>query len=215
MFEAVKDCGDDVTRRAALGFRMPSGWGALVAVSNDGRLEVIERRRIAVAEANVPGSKQPYHYAENLGFKQVEEYIARCSTASGQLASAAVREVLSQLKVGEYRVQGAAILTASGRTLASLEKILASHALIHTAEGEFFRSIVRLACEQAGLAVTCLRERELEECVKKTFGRQANQVTQSIARFGKRLGAPWAQDEKLASLAAILVLATGEPSVPD
>jgi hypothetical protein len=79
----------------------------------------------------------------------------------------------------------------------------------------FFRNIVHRACEQAGLAVTCLRERELEECVKKTFGRQANQIRQSIARFGKRLGAPWTQDEKLASLAAILVLATGEPSVPD
>lgn len=204
-----------MTRRAALGFRMHSGWGALVAVSNDGGLEVIERTHIVVAEANVPGSKQPYHYAENLGFKQAEEYIARCSTASAQLASAAVREILSRLKTGEYCVRGSGILTASGRTLPSLDRILASHALIHTAEGEFFRSIVYRACEQAGVPVTCFRERELEECTKKAFGRQANQVTQGIARFGKRLGAPWTQDEKLASLAAILVLAAIEPSLPD
>ena len=32
--------------------------GSLVAVSNDGMLEVIERRHIVVAEAQVPGSKQ-------------------------------------------------------------------------------------------------------------------------------------------------------------
>lgn len=203
-----------MTRRAALGFRMHSGWGALVALSNDGGLEVIERRHIVVADTNVPGSKQPYHYAERLEFKQAEEYIARCSTASAQLASTAVREILSQLKTGEYRVQGSAILTASGRPLPALERILASHALIHAAEGEIFRSIVHRACEQAGLPVRCLRERELEECAQKTFGRQANQVTQRIAGFGKRLGAPWTQDEKLASLAAMLVLAASEPSVP-
>lgn len=183
-----------------------------MAVSNDGGLEVIERRHIVVAKANVPGAKQPYHYAEHLGFKQAEEYIASCSAASAQVASDAVREILSQLNTGEYCVQGSAILTASGRTLPSLDRILASHALIHTAEGEFFRNIVRRACEQAGLPVTCFRERELEECTKKTFGRQANLVTQRIATFGKRLGAPWTQDEKLASLAAILVLAASEPS---
>ena len=204
-----------MTRRAALGFRMHSGWGALVAVSNDGMLEVIERRHIVVAEAHVPGSKQPYHYAENLGFRQAEQYIAGCSTTSGQLAATAVRELLSQLTKSEYRVQRSAILTASGRALPSLDKILASHALIHTAEGEFFRSIVHTACQEAGLRVTRFRERELEECTKKAFGRQANQVRQRIATLGKRLGAPWTQDEKLAALAAMLVLTASEPSVPE
>ena len=83
-----------MTRRAALGFRMHSGWGALVAVSNDGELEVIERRRIVVAEAKIPGSKQPYAYAENLELKRAEEYIAQCSDLSGQLASSAIRQIL-------------------------------------------------------------------------------------------------------------------------
>lgn len=201
-------------RRAALGFRMHSGWGALVAVSNDGGLEVIERRHIVVAEASVPGSKQPYHYAENLEVKQAEEYIARCSTASMQLALAAVRETLLQIEDSAYCVQGAAILMASGRKLPSLDRILASHALIHTAEGEFFRNIAHRACEQAALRVTRFRERELEESTKKILGKQANQITQCIAEVGKRLGAPWTQDEKLAALAAVLVLAASKPSVP-
>lgn len=201
-----------MTRRAALGFRMHSGWGVLVAVSNDGGLEVVERRHIVVAETDVSGAKQPYHCAGNLEFRRAEEHIARCSAASGQLASAAVREFLSQLKKREYHVYDSAILTASGRTLPSLDRILASHALIHTAEGEFFRNLIQRACEQAGLQVTRFRERELGECTKKTFGSKANQVRQRIARFGKRLGAPWTQDEKLAALAATLVLAGCEPS---
>ena len=149
---------------------MHSGWGTLVAVSDDCGLEVIERRHIVVAEANVPGSKQPYHYAENLGFKQAEEYIARCSTASRQLASASVCEILSQLSRSEYRVEGCAILMASGRTLPSLDKVLASHAWIHTAEGEFFRGTVHRACEGAGIQVTRFREGNWKNAPRRYLG---------------------------------------------
>lgn len=195
-------------RRAALGFRMHSGWGTLVAVANEGALEVVERKRIIVADAKLPGSKQPYHYAENLGLKKAQEYIVRCSSASDQLASAGIREILLRLEENKYRVDGSAILMASGRTLPSLEKILASHPLIHTAEGEFFRMAVFRACEQAGLRVTPLPERELEERARKTFGAKANQIREHIWSLGKRLGPPWTQDEKNAALAASLILAS-------
>jgi hypothetical protein len=77
---------------AAIGLRIHSGWGTLVAVSNGGVLEVVERRHIIIADPGISGSKQPYHYAENLEVKKAEEYIARCSTVSGQLASRAIRE---------------------------------------------------------------------------------------------------------------------------
>lgn len=122
--------------------------------------------------------------------------------------------MLKELAARKYRVRTSAILTASGRSLPSLEKILSSHALIHTAEGEFFRATIHKACEEAGLAVMRLRERELEEDIEKTFGSKANHLKQSVSGFGKRLGPPWTQDEKLAALAAALVLACGEPSPP-
>lgn len=195
-------------KRAAIGLRMHSGWGAVVTVFSDGVLEVVDRRRIVISDASIPGSKQPYHYAENLELKKAEEYLARCAAISGQLASSAIREILSQLESNEYRVEGSAILMGSGRTLPSLEKILASHALIHTAEGEFFRIVVRKACEDAGITVTPLFERELEERAKKTFGKRANQLKERVSSLGKRLGPPWTQDEKLAAVAAALILAS-------
>ena len=193
-------------KSAAIGLRIHSGWGTLVVVSNGGVLEIVDRRHIIIADPGISGSKQPYHYAENLELKKAEEYIARCSTVSGQLASRAIREVLSHLKRHEYRVQGSAILMASERPLPSLEKILASHALIHMAEGGFFRMLVRKACEDAGLTVTPLRERELEERAKKTFGEKVNQIKERISSLGKRLGPPWTQDEKLATLSAALIV---------
>jgi len=196
-----------MVKPAAIGFRMHSGWGALVVVSTDIVLKVVDRTHIVVAEASIPGSKQPYHYAENLELKRDEEYIARCCAASGQLASSAIRDSLSQLQENEYRVERSAILTGSGRPLPSLEKVLASHALIHAAEGEFFRMVVRKACEDAGITVTPVREGELEELATKTFGEKINQVKEQISSSGKRLGAPWTRDEKLAASAASLILA--------
>jgi hypothetical protein len=187
---------------------MHSGWGTLVAVSNDAVPEVIERRHIVVAEASVPGSKQPYHYAENLELKEAEEYIARCFAASEQLALSAIGEILFQVEKNECKVEGSAILMASGRTLPSLEKILASHALIHTAEGEFFRLVVRKACEDAGITVTQIPERDLEERAHKTLGKKVTQVKERLSRLGRRLGPPWTQDEKLAAFAATLILAS-------
>ncbi len=61
----------------------------------------------------------------------------------------------------------------SGSTLPSLEKILASHALIHTAEGEFFRTVIREACEDADMRVMPLRERNLEERANKILGKKS------------------------------------------
>jgi hypothetical protein len=186
---------------------MHSGWGALVVISNDGALEMVERRHIVVAETNLAGSKQPYHYAEKLGLKEGAEYLANCSATSGQLASDAIRKLVQDLDMREYRVEGSAILMASGRALPRLAEILASHALIHAAEGEFFRTIVHKACEDVGIAVTPLRERELDGRAKEVFGNRADQVKQRISFLGKRLGPPWTQDEKAAALAATLILA--------
>ena len=195
-------------KTAALGFRMHSGWGAVVAVSNEGKFEVVDRRHIAVTESNDPKSKQPYHHVESFELQAAGAYLAECSATSGQLALTAIRDIVVELADRNYRVKASAILTASGRTLPSLEKILASHPLIHTAEGEFFRAVIHEACEEAGLAVIRLREHELDEDVRKTFGSKASHLKQCVSGFGKHLGPPWTQDEKLAALAAALVLAS-------
>lgn len=200
-------------KTAALGFRMHSGWGAVVAVSIEGEFEVVARRHIALTESNDPGLKQPYHHVENFDLKAAEEYLAKCRAISGQLALTVVHEILTQTAEIKYQVGACAILTASGRTLPSLEKVLASHALIHAAEGEFFRAIVHKACEETGLAVTRLQERALEDEVRKAFGKKADQLNQRISGLGKRLGPPWTQDEKFAALAAALALVSSEPSL--
>jgi hypothetical protein len=106
-----------------------------------------------------------------------------------------------------YALAGAAILLSSARPLPDLEEILVSHALIHTAEGEFFRQAFRHAFESLEVPVIGIRERELDERTQQAFGKSATQVRENMDGMGRVLGPPWTQDEKMAALAAAIMLA--------
>lgn len=193
---------------AALGVRMHSGWGALVAVSNNaGAVEVIERRRIAVVSPGTPGILQPYHFAKNLELREAKKFLANCSTNSTRLAESSVHSVIEELRGRQYRLVGAGVLLASGRPLPALANILASHPLIHAAEGVFFRQTFIAACEALRLSVTGIRERDLDESAHKSFGRAAPRIQKQISTLGRSLGPPWTADQKTATLAALIVLA--------
>src|SRR5438105_11476398 len=184
-------------KRATIGVRMHSGWGALVAVSNSaGTVEVIARRRVTITPPGAPGANQPYHFAENLELPEAETFLGNCFAASKRLAMAAVGDVVGELHGRQYRVIGSGVLLASGRPLPPLSKILASHALIHAAEGEFFREAFLKACEGLDIPVTGIRERNLDECVQATFGKAAARMSRQISTVGRSLGPPWTKDQK-------------------
>src|SRR5947209_7379943 len=194
-------------KRAAIGVRVHSGWGALVVVcGSSGAQEAIERRRVVIIEPKMPGAAQPFHFAASLSLQQAEEHIAKCAAASKAFAQAAIRDLLRHLQDRSYQVAGAAVLLSSGRELPELPRILASHPLIHTAEGEFFRTAFRNAFESEQIHVTGIRERDLADQSKSVFGAAALKLQQRIAGMGRILGPPWTADQKSAALPAAIVL---------
>jgi hypothetical protein len=161
-----------------------------------------------LADRRIAGAVQPFHAAERLDLPQAEKLIERCRRSTDALAEHALHELLAELKNQGLRVAGASVLLAAGRPLGTLQATLASHALIHTAEGEFFREAVRRAAAKYSLPVTGIKEREVFDRGQIALGRTAAQIQESLAELGRPLGPPWRQDEKLAALAAWLVLAT-------
>jgi hypothetical protein len=201
-------------KNAAFGIRMHSGWGVLVCISgNVSAPEIVDRRRIVVVEPTMEGGKQPYHFAETLPLEEAERHLQKCAAVSERLALQATREMLDAVTVHNYRVVGCAMLLASGRALPALPNILASHALVHTAEGEFFRKVAREACERCGIPVVGFRERELDERANATFGKAAAGVRQRISDLRSIVGSPWTQDEKTAALAGLRRKVQGECSI--
>jgi hypothetical protein len=200
-------------KRGAFGIQMHSGWGVLVAVSTAaGLIEILDRRRILTVDPETSGAKQPYHHAATLATPESEKHIASCMATSTQLALTALTEVRRELSGRQCQIGGCALLLASGRPLPPLAKILASHPLIHTAEGEFFRQTIRCACEALHIPVTAIRERELDAQAAKTFGKAGGRMQQSIAGLSSSIGPPWTRDHKNAALAAAVILA-GENTV--
>lgn len=195
----------------ALGVRMHSGWGVLVGVSegSDG-VEVMERRRMVIAEGRVPGACQPFHFAAKLRGKARERHLAESAAAAEREALREMQAGVAGLSARGCDVVGCAVLLAAGRELPELEKILASHALIHTAEGEFFRDAVRWACGQLGVPVMAVRERDVGVRVREVFGSAAEGLEARIGGMGKVIGPPWTRDHKLAALAALVLLRVGE-----
>jgi len=194
-------------RRAAIGIRVHSGWGALVAVSSDnGAIEILDRRRISVTGTTDRGASQPYHAARNLPLPEAETFLASAFAAAHTAASSGLREVMDALRAQKSQVTGCAILMAAGRPLPPLEKILSAHPLLHTAEGEFFRQAFAKACDSNKLPVTKIKERDLESALKEKFGRNATRTKTKVQLLARTLGSPWTADQKHATLAALLLL---------
>jgi len=195
---------------ASLGLRAHSGWAALVAVSGDPRApEVLVRRRIELADPAIGGSKQPYHAAEGLALAAAEKLIRRCEEGSRKLALEAFRAAIAEVEKSGRNVVGCGLLLSSGRPLGDLADTLASHAKIHTADGEHFRDAIVHAAERCGLSITKVRERDVWERAAGKMRISVETFQTRIAAIGKTLGPPWRADEKLAAAVGCLALAAG------
>ena len=180
---------------AALGLRAHSGWAVVVAVVGD---VPVLRRRIEMApgtgeRARQPGVRllsQPYHAAAEMPLEAAQEFLTRAEAKSVEMAEAAIREILR-----DYQVVRAGVLVRSMKPLPDLAKILSAHPLIHTAEGVFFRNVLRTACGQCNLVTHAIPEQHI-----------APELLAKAAAMGKVLGPPWTMDEKLSAAAALYLL---------
>jgi hypothetical protein len=178
----------------------------LVAVSGGA---AVLRQRIEMTAGTGFRARQPYHAAEAMEPADAETFLRRTEKAAVEMAAAAVRDAVATLAGEGYGLAGAAVLLGSGKPLPELARILAAHPLIHTAEGVFFRDVLKRACEACGLAVAGIKEREVLEQCAAALRITAAELQARLAAMGKTLGPPWTQDEKLSAAAALTVLRTG------
>jgi hypothetical protein len=192
-------------KHAAVGFRAHSGWTALTALAvNNGVPTVLARERVHLVETFTYEFRQPYHTAEKLPPNEGRAFVSRVRTEARRLAFNAIRKLKAELQERGYSLDRCGLLLASGRPLPSLDRILASHSLIHAADGELFREALLHASARCGLKPLAVKERELLDAASRALRRKPDDLTQRIAGLGRPLGPPWSQDEKLASLVAWL-----------
>jgi hypothetical protein len=167
---------------------------------------VLVKQRVHLVDTFTYEFRQPYHTAEKMRDGQAREFVSRMRAEARRLAYRAIRELAARTQEQGVKLTRCGLLLASGRPLPPLEKILASHALIHTADGELFREGLLHAGARCGLQEFTIKEKELLDRAGLVFRAKPNELLRRVTELGRDFGAPWSQDEKFATLAAWLTL---------
>jgi hypothetical protein len=193
---------------AAIAFAPHSGWPAVVALSGDvDAPEVVLRERIELADRALPGAVQPYHAAEGLAPAEAARLIERCRASAAALAYEALRAAVESLRGRGDSARAVGILASSGRQGPTLEATLASHALIHTADGNHFREALAQAAVRCGLRVESVPSKTVLGHAARALGRPEAAVQAQVESLKRQVGPPWGADQKAAALLAWALLA--------
>jgi hypothetical protein len=165
--------------------------------------KVVAKARIDLATTFEEGAV--YHVAQELPLAKARAHLKR---AEQRFVEQARREIHALAASLEGKVVGAGFSAPTPKTLPSLEAILKSHPLIHTAEGELYRRVFISACEVLGpLPCPRIPPDSLAERAAALLGMTRAKVEARLAAMGKASGRPWAAEQKQSALAAWLVLA--------
>lgn len=186
--------------------RAHTGWATLVAVAGPLRTpRILYRSRLELCDGAFP--RFVYHHAQEAPIAEARKLTQVAETLSRRAAEIALAGAVAKLAAEGHRVTGAIVLVSRSQTTPALETILASHALIHAAEGVLYRSALVAGCESGKIPVRTVPERELWQAAEKSLRLKQPSLQDLLAELGRAAGRPWAQDQQLAALAALIALA--------
>jgi hypothetical protein len=175
--------------RCALGFAVHTGWAAYVLAGGSIQSPLIESREridlLGDAERFV------FHRAAEMSPDKAKEFVAQTARDARAAAVRAIRKAV------EGRDVAACAIVARPNPMPPLAQVVASHPMIHTAEGLFYRDVLRAAAEQVGVSVQVVSPKTLDT------------KNARLTAVGRAIGKPWNADFKLAALAAWTVLEPG------
>ncbi|HEY0747529.1 MAG TPA: hypothetical protein VGD63_12570 [Steroidobacteraceae bacterium] len=193
-------------RTAAMGFSAHSGWAAMVVLANSPAPNVLVRARIELIDPHDPDSKQPYHTVELLNLESAAARLTEYAAVACALADSAIRTQCAALSEQGFKLTSVGIIDSIGRKPNSLSAILASHAAIHGAEGDHFRSALSAGAERNGLSVNRTPARTLDNHAVQRLRLPLARVLDTVNGLGRQVGPPWGADQKKAALLAWTLL---------
>jgi hypothetical protein len=192
---------------ATIAFSAHSGWAAMVVLGGSAAApELLTRSRVQLIHDHDPESKQPYHAVEFLCVEEATGRLDGYMAIATRLAHDSIRAHSAELQRRDIAIGSVGIIDSSSRKQVSLPSILASHALIHAADGDHFRSALFVAAEQCRLQVCRIPARELEAHASKHLRRPVNRILETVNKLGLGKGPPWGADQKKAALLAWTLL---------
>lgn len=167
---------------------------------------LLHRSRVLLIDDHDPDAKQPYHAVEFLCVEEATGRLDAYMAVATRRAQVSIQAQSEQLKQRGFALKTVGILESSSRKHVALSSILASHALIHAAEGDHFRNALAVSAEQLRFEVFRLPVRVLEEHALKSLKLQRKRLLDTVNGLGREAGPPWGADQKKAALLAWTLL---------
>jgi hypothetical protein len=197
----------DSGRAAALGCRAHTGWAALVVVAGGlARPEVLFRGRAELGDPAGRVRRNVYQASRALEPAVAAAQVEAVERIAAEQAAAALERTVRQITDEGAVVRSCAVVVGTFLREARLESILASHALAHAAEGRLYQDALLQGAESCGLDAIAIPKRSIWE-QGDAFRVAQDELRRWIGQLRREVGPPWAQDQKLAALAAWIALA--------
>ncbi len=188
---------------AALGFRVKSGWAAVVLLSGPVDSPALrDNRVIDLSDPRVPETRQPYHAT----FGQLETHAKKTNRRTDivhRVTKQSVTKLLSDYRPKGYSITRASLVVGSQRDPATIAN---PHIRAHALEGQLFRSVVEDALCAHDICTAILLECDAYATAAAELKKSSDDVRRTIQNFGRSTDGPWRAEQKLAALGAWLAL---------
>ena len=191
---------------AALGFRVKSGWAAVVLLTDTAHSpQLSDVSRIELCDPRLPETRQPYHAAmgkletDSTKVNQRERVVRTISQQS-------LARLLNGYRRKQFRIMRAALVVGSQIDPANIAN---PHIRAHALEGRLFRSAVAETLLDHEIRTEVLLERDAYACVAARLKQTSDNLKRAIQNLGRSTpakGRPWRAEQKLAALAALFAL---------
>jgi hypothetical protein len=168
--------------------------------------ELLFRGRVELDDPSGRVSRNAYQRARGLEVAVAAPLVEAAERIATERAAVALERTVRQLAADGTVVRSCAVVAGAFKS-ARLESTLASHALAHAAEGRLYQRALLRGAEAQGLEPIAIPKQSIWEQGESVLGIATEELRSCIDGLRREVGAPWAEDQKLAALAAWIALA--------
>ena len=188
---------------AALGFRVKSGWAAAVQLTGPTRSpQLCDLQRIDLSDPRLPETRQPYHAAMGKLETDARKINPRIRVVR-RIAQKSIATLLAGYRQHGYSISRAAFVVGSQ---IDPDSIANPHIRAHAFEGRLFRSVIEEALHAHRIRTAVLIERNVYAKAVAELKKSSDDLKHLIRNLGRFTDGPWRAEQKLAALAAWIVL---------
>jgi hypothetical protein len=164
---------------------------------------VLAKEEIRLVDPKLPGTFQPYHEVMDLPWNESQRAVQKFVRAIQKVAAKEIAQLIKKQTKNGATVVGVGIIGAADRDLSRIGNF---HIRAHAAEGVLFRSVLEFGADQNRMRRRTFADRSFAANAQAELGKKHSSVTQMIDDLRRSVPPPWRADEKLAAMAAWLVL---------